>query len=77
MSRFCSEMNSSPADTFGGRFAAYMASVLLVFAGIAVAVSVVFFAETALAVRLCFGILLGVIFIFDVMIPAPFASPMR
>jgi len=78
MSRFYPEMNtSSAAAAFGGCFAAYMTSLLLVFAGIALAVSVVFFVEAAVMVRLCFGILLGVIFIFDVMIPAPFASPMR
>ena len=77
MSRFYPEMNTSSAAAFGGCFAAYMTSLLLVFAGIALAVSVVFFAEATVSVRLCFGILLGVIFILDVMIPSPFASPMR
>ena len=77
MGRFYSEMNTSSADSFGGCFAAYMTSLLLVFAGIALAVSVVFFAEATVSVRLCFGIVLGVISVFDVMIPAPFASPMR
>ena len=77
MSRFCSEMNSSPADTFGGCFAAYMTSILLVFAGIAVAMSVVFFAGTAPAVRLCFALLFGEIVVFRVRIGAPAAFPMR
>ena len=77
MSRFCSEMNSSPADTFGGCFAAYMTSILLVFAGIAVAMSVVFFAEAALAVRLCFGLILLVIGFCSVILSAPAKAPMR
>ena len=77
MGRFYSEMNTSSADSFGGCFAAYMTSLLLVFAGIALAVSVVFFAEATVSVRLCFGILLGVIIIRDVRIQTLCASPMR
>ena len=76
MSRFFAEMNSSSADSFGGCFAAYMASLLLVFTGIAVAVSVVFFAEGALAVRLCFVIVLAIL-VLRTVIPVPAEAPMR
>ena len=70
MSRFFPEMFCSAAAMFGGCFAAYMASVLLVSAGIALAVSVVFFAGAALAVRLCFVILLT-----ELLLRMVFSSP--
>ena len=52
MGRFCSEMKTSAAASFGGKFVAFMTSLLLVFAGIAMAVSVVFFSLAVLDVRL-------------------------
>ena len=77
MSRFSTEMNTSSAASFGGCFVAAVTSVLLMFAGIAVAVSVVFFAEAALAVRLCFGLILLVIGFCSVILSAPAKAPMR
>ena len=77
MGRFFPEMFCSAAAIFGGRFAAYMTSFLLVCAGIALAVSVVFFAGGAPAVRLRFVILPTVLPLIPVILPVPAESPMR
>jgi len=53
MSNCSSTMNSSYATYCGGSFAAHMTSALLLIAGIALAMSVVFFSAVSLGVRLC------------------------
>ena len=77
MGRFYAEMNTSAAASFGGRFAAYMTSLLLVFAGIAAAVSVVFSPLNALVVRLCFVVVLTLTAIIGVIPSASFKAQMR
>ena len=60
MSASYAQMNSTAAAYCDGSFAAPMASFLLIFAGIALAMSVVFFSAAVLAVRLCIVILVSV-----------------
>ena len=59
MSASYAQMNTAAASC-DGSFAAPMASFLLILAGIALAVSVVFFSALILAVRLCAVILVSV-----------------
>ena len=77
MGRSYSEMNTSSAAGFGGYFAAFAASLLLVFAGIATAVSVVFFAGNVFVVRLCLLLMLSVILAIRSVSSAPSPAPMR
>ena len=59
MSASYAQMNTA-AVSCDGSFAAPMASFLLILAGIALAVSVVFFSALILAVRLCALVLVSV-----------------
>ena len=62
MSNYSFATNNSTANRCGGTFAARTSAVLLI-AGIAMAMSVLFFLDGALLVRLCTVILAVVIFI--------------
>ena len=77
MGRFFSEMNTIAAARFGGCFAAYFTSLLLTFAGIALAVSVVFCADAALAVRLCPVFVCVLMCLLRVIRTASSPAPMR
>ena len=79
MRTYYAQMNTgrSAAAACSGWLRAAMAFVAAIFAGIVAAVSVVFFAEAALAVRLCFGLILLVIGFCSVILSAPAKAPMR
>ena len=68
MSASYAQMNTAAASC-DGSFAAPMASFLLILAGIALAVSVVFFSALILAVRLCVLVLVSVIIPLLAIIP--------
>ena len=77
---YCSPMmNSSTAGYCGGCFAARMTSALLLAAGIALAMSVVFFSAAVLGVRLCIIslIILAVVIVPLVLIRRPFQRRKR
>jgi|GEM_PF-6116643 len=63
--------NGSSAANGSGRFAARMASFLLVITGIALAVSVVFFSADVLAVRLLGIIIISLILSVIIILPPP------
>lgn len=58
MSNYSSAMNNSTAKRFGGAFAAPTSSAVILIAGIAMAMSVIFFLGNIVLVRLCIMLVL-------------------